>query len=1085
MCIANDWSARLNVSFGLVLLPKRNATAARKRRRRSHGMIEPLERRVLLSTITVNAAGGADYTDLGNALDAANNGDTITVAPGHYTAHATVDDPSASIYFVNKSLTIESTAGAASTTLSIPSGQNVGVWITASNVTITGFTVNGGYFGVQATAQNSSTLSNLVLSNLIVHPDTTGANGHGIYYYDVANSVIEGCTVGPSIDNGIFLDGGSTNDLVKDNTVNGTLVQHAIAVKDSNYNQVLDNTVTSSAFDGIILVGASYNRLEFNNISGQKVDGITLTRYLVGNVTYDSQFNYIAENTVVSTGEAQGLTSGTGIWLDSEADGNTVFANTVSGSPETGIAIFLSSDNLIQANTIFNEYEGGILVWNIPGNLTNSVGNPPNNNVLTGNYIHNCPNNGMIDLRGASNTQIANNVITGNYTVAGSSTDGGITVQTSSNTTIYSNTILNVWSTYYIYSDSTNTNIYQNRSINCGQNFAFPPATVNWDGGSVLGGNYWSGFAANGNPSSGTPYTNIIVNQSTGATGGYVDNYPYQSESLGQPYTASISSPIGGATVAAGSVQTIAWQSTAAVYVDLYYQSAQTGNVLIASNVPNTGFYSWTLPSSLPAGSDYVVQVTPKNSARTAQGAAVSSAAFTVSPAELNLLMPGDRARANAGSTIQVAWQDTAANTPVNVQIQLNGGAWQTLASNVTTDYTTVTLPNSASNQARVRVVAANNGDTSTQDGYFNLQSTAAVTSNPNGSPLQIGSTQLLTWTSPANSQTVTIALWTGSTWQAVVSGLPDNGAYAWFVPDQPVATNSAQIYVTYYDASGTQITQAGSKPFSILTIVHGTTSIGGTIYTDTNDSGVWNSADPGLNDVMVYLDTNHNGRLDGGEISVNTDANGNYLFSNLAAGTYTVREVVPGGYVQTSPAAGFINATVASNQVVSGQTFLDAATGNAAAKAVYRLYSPVTLEHLYTTDPNEYNTLESYVGTWNGEGQVFSEYSGPATVGGVADEPFYRLYNPSVLQHLWTTDLNEYTVLATEGWTQEGIVGYVFPATPGSTATALPAVPNSQALYRLMAPQVHLWTTNVTEYDTLATEGWTQEGIIGYVLAA
>jgi len=294
-------------------------------------------------------------------------------------------------------------------------------------------------------------------------------------------------------------------------------------------------------------------------------------------------------------------------------------------------------------------------------------------------------------------------------------------------------------------------------------------------------------------------------------------------------------------------------------------------------------------------------------------------------------------------------------------------------------------------------------------------------------------------------------------------------------------ATGTTTVTITATDLGGGN----ASSTFTVnVPATFATASIAGTIYADTNHSGVWQAGDPGLNDVMVYIDANNNGQLDAHEISVNTDASGNYLLSNLAAGNYTVREVAPGGYVQTSPAAqGYLDVTLSNAQALTGQTFLDAPTGNATAEAVYRLYSPVTLEHLYTTDPREYNTLESYVGTWNGEGYVYSEYSATGTVGGITDEPLYRLYNPSVLQHLWTTDLNEYTVLATEGWEQENIVGYVFPAAPGSTATSLPTVPGSQALYRLMAPQVHLWTTALTEYDTLATEGWTQEGIIGYVL--
>jgi len=34
-----------------------------------------------------------------------------------------------------------------------------------------------------------------------------------------------------------------------------------------------------------------------------------------------------------------------------------------------------------------------------------------------------------------------------------------------------------------------------------------------------------------------------------------------------------------------------------------------------------------------------------------------------------------------------------------------------------------------------------------------------------------------------------------------------------------------------------------------------------------------------------------------------------------------------------------------------------------------------------------------------------------------------------------------------------------------------------------MMAPNVHLWTTDMNEYDSLQTEGWRGEGIIGYVL--
>jgi len=155
---------------------------------------------------------------------------------------------------------------------------------------------------------------------------------------------------------------------------------------------------------------------------------------------------------------------------------------------------------------------------------------------------------------------------------------------------------------------------------------------------------------------------------------------------------------------------------------------------------------------------------------------------------------------------------------------------------------------------------------------------------------------------------------------------------------------------------------------------------------------------------------------------------------------------------------------------------------------SVWRLYSSVTKEHLYTADLNEYNTL----GTrgWDQEGLAYDDYTGLITIGGVTTEPLYRLYNIPTQQHLWTTDPNEYNTLKNfvGTWSVDGISGYIFPAN-GNTSTSLAAVPGSAALYRMSWPfnpsaDLHLWTTDLNEYNTdAATYGWTKEGVIGYVM--
>lgn len=65
---------------------------------------------------------------------------------------------------------------------------------------------------------------------------------------------------------------------------------------------------------------------------------------------------------------------------------------------------------------------------------------------------------------------------------------------------------------------------------------------------------------------------------------------------------------------------------------------------------------------------------------------------------------------------------------------------------------------------------------------------------------------------------------------------------------------------------------------------------------------GTISGTESGLAGWAVYLDTNNDGSLGAGEVSVLTDANGNYLFPRLPFGTYTVREVGQVGWTQRAP---------------------------------------------------------------------------------------------------------------------------------------------------------------------------------------
>jgi len=139
-----------------------------------------------------------------------------------------------------------------------------------------------------------------------------------------------------------------------------------------------------------------------------------------------------------------------------------------------------------------------------------------------------------------------------------------------------------------------------------------------------------------------------------------------------------------------------------------------------------------------------------------------------------------------------------------------------------------------------------------------------------------------------------------------------------------------------------------------------------------------------------------------------------------------------------------------------------------------YRLSYTATGEHLYTTDLNEYNVLGTM--GWLQEGATYRMFTG-GVYSGALTIPMFRLYNTAIAQHHWTTDSNEVRVLSSDvHWLYEGIPGYLLPSAVGG---ALP-------LYRLAlpSPPLHLWTIDAHEYAVLQTEGWIGEGVIGYALA-
>jgi protocatechuate 3,4-dioxygenase beta subunit len=99
--------------------------------------------------------------------------------------------------------------------------------------------------------------------------------------------------------------------------------------------------------------------------------------------------------------------------------------------------------------------------------------------------------------------------------------------------------------------------------------------------------------------------------------------------------------------------------------------------------------------------------------------------------------------------------------------------------------------------------------------------------------------------------------------------------------------------------------------------------SIAGAVFNDANNNAVRDSGEVGLSGITLYNDANNNYVMESSEIRTTTDSSGNYQFSGLSAATYKIRQILPSGWGQTTPANGFGHTvTLATDQASTGQDF-------------------------------------------------------------------------------------------------------------------------------------------------------------------
>ena len=229
-------------------------------------------------------------------------------------------------------------------------------------------------------------------------------------------------------------------------------------------------------------------------------------------------------------------------------------------------------------------------------------------------------------------------------------------------------------------------------------------------------------------------------------------------------------------------------------------------------------------------------------------------------------------------------------------------GAFTTvLASGVTADSTTVTVPATATSQGSFLVRASNdNAIADSTDGFVNIRSAAAPQVTAPAGPLQIGTLHQVEWTSPTTSLYVDVEYWdtTANTFRALVQNLPDFGRFTFLVPDKVMTSTYLRVRFkvvgsdNHYDSqlgplqhNGNLRRRRGTTPATPATVSVAPASGSGASATF---SAVYSDANGGADISLAYILVNSSINAAGGCFIEYNRVSNTYRLINDAGNTWS-----------------------------------------------------------------------------------------------------------------------------------------------------------------------------------------------------
>ena len=394
-------------------------------------------------TWTVDDDGPADFTRIQDAINAASPYDTIQVAAGTYYEHLDIRG--------KHNLTI--VGESPENTIIDGDGTGSVIFLTAHNVSIAGFSVQNGFFGINMDHASNCTIS-----------------GNRITSNKKAMMLLGG--------DGLSMQA-SSNNTISNNVIDANEV-HAMNLDQSSRNTIIGNLLAANE-RGMLLTNCRHSVLRDNNMTGNVynfgVQGDSSADFVhdidTSNIVNEKPMHYLVDQVDLIINPSTSPNVG---YLALVNSNNITIKDLDLANNYQGILFVNTTESFIEHVSASHNSLAFQLVFSSSNTISNNLVKPSavgvtgihldssEHNMLSNNRFDSCQT-GIYLVNHSSNNTIINNQVSNNQK--------GITVQTSS--------IYNL--------------IYHNNFINNTQQTEIMPYSYNiWDNGYPSGGNFWDDY---------------------------------------------------------------------------------------------------------------------------------------------------------------------------------------------------------------------------------------------------------------------------------------------------------------------------------------------------------------------------------------------------------------------------------------------------------------------------------------------------------------------------------------------------------------------------------------------------------------